>query len=96
MQSLEKASAGRIYFSFAGPAVGAIPIMVPQYGDSNSLEYGGVWWGGNLKGLLYSLTDAYGVGPFSNWDIGLMTYDLGCKSGNDCGSGLPFGCTLVE
>lgn len=37
----------------AGAAVGAIPTMVPQYGDSNVEGHGGVWWGGNLKGLLY-------------------------------------------
>jgi len=82
-------------FSFAGPAVGALPIMVPQYGDSNSLLGGGVWWGGNLKGLLYSTVAKYGEGVFAGWDIGLMTYDLGCKVGSDCGNGLPFGCSLV-
>jgi len=38
-------------------SVGGMPIMVPQYGDSNSLLYGGVWWGGNLKGMLYSLVE---------------------------------------
>jgi len=29
IDSLKKAAAGSLKFSFAGPAVGAIPIMVP-------------------------------------------------------------------
>lgn len=70
--------------------------MVPQYGDSNSVKNGGVWWGGNLKGILYSLVEKYGESALENWNIGLMTYDLGCRSGIDCGGGLPFGCSLVE
>lgn len=96
IKSLTTHAAGEIGFSFAGPAVGGMPIMVPQYGDSNSEKNGGVWWGGNLKGLLYSLVHKYGVETLSGWDVGLMTYDLGCKSGSDCGSGLPFECSLVE
>jgi len=60
------------------------------------LKNGGVWWGGNLKGLLYSLVWKYGEDILSDWDIGLMTYDLGCKEGSDCGNGLPFDCSLVD
>lgn len=90
--SLERAAAGRLGFSFAVPAVGAIPTMVPQYGDSKAKEHGGVWWGGNLKGMMYSLVQKYGEGILRNWDLGLMTYDLGKREGNDCGNGLEFGC----
>lgn len=57
MTSLQTHGAGKMKFSFAAPCVGGMPIMVPQYGDSASLKYGGVWWGGNLKGMLYSLVE---------------------------------------
>jgi len=73
-----------------------MPIMVPQYGDANSKKNGGVWWGGNLKGLLYSLVEQHGTDVLSNWDIGLMTYDFGCREGIDCGDALPFGCALKD
>lgn len=49
-----------------------------------------------MKGLLYSLVAKNGASALLNWDIGIMSYDLGCKSGMDCGTGLPFGCTLQE
>lgn len=55
VSSLKKHGDGKVAFSFAGPANGGIPNMTPQYGDANSLLYGGCWWGGNLKGMLYNL-----------------------------------------
>lgn len=83
-------------FSFAAPAVGAIPIMTPQYGDAMVLGNGGQWYGGNLKGIMYNMILAYGESVFNGWDLGLMTYDIGCLVNSDCGGQLPYGCTLSE
>jgi len=37
----------------------------------------------------------YGEDVLKGWDIGLMTYDLGCRFNIDCGGDVPFPCDLV-
>lgn len=91
-----KDTAPDMKFSIPATPVGAIPTMVPQYGDANVIEHGGQWWGGNLKGIMYSMVHKYGPDVLKGWDIGLMTYDLGCRFNIDCGGDVPFGCKLVE
>jgi len=91
-----KDTAPDMKFSIPAAPVGAIPTMVPQYGDANVIEHGGQWWGGNLKGIMYSMVHKYGPDVLKGWDIGLMTYDLGCRFNIDCGGDVPFGCKLVE
>jgi len=41
----------------ATPAVGAVPITSFVWGDSEPIQDndGGLWWGGDLKGLIYNL-----------------------------------------
>ncbi len=80
LNSLENnPNAKNLMFATAAPPVGARPIMSFVYSDS-SLDsvntYGGLWWGGNLKGLWYNLTylDKPVVDRIDS--LGLMTYDL--------------------
>jgi chitinase len=69
----------------AAAAVGAIPITSFVWGDTfpNVDSLGGLWWGGDLKGLFYNLfaKDAElngGTPVMMNKvdDLGIMTYDM--------------------
>ena len=79
--------------STAAPPVGAIPVMTPQNSDVFAVQHGGLWWGGNLKGLIYE-AEMSSPGILDNFDsINVMTYDLGAGS-KSCGSPLPYNCDL--
>jgi chitinase len=73
------AQAKALKFSIAAGPVAATPITSFVYGDntlSDVLTYGGVWWKGNLKGLLYSAA-SLNKAPIQKLDaIGVMTYDI--------------------
>ena len=60
--------ANNLKLSMAAPAVAGRPITGFVWGDNlpDIYDKGGVWWGGNLKGLLYHLM-MYDQGwPFEN------------------------------
>lgn len=71
-------------WSAAVSAAGGRPIKGFTYGDSkypsgSNLgidEVGGIWWGGNLKGIIYELTnkDPQIVNRFDSF--GIMSYDI--------------------
>lgn len=70
-------------FSTAAPAVGGTPILTPQSGSDKTETNGSVWWGGNLKGLIYNMAFATATadrpnGILDDFDtISVMSYDLG-------------------
>jgi len=88
-------AATHLLFATAAPPVGGRPITGFVYGDNAPDIYnkGGVWWGGNLKGLWYNLADKDKkiVDRFDS--IGLMTYDLCGDNAQMCA---PYGGAALD
>lgn len=77
-QVMDDPGAKYLKFSFSAPAEGARPITGFVTEDKYPEIYtkGGLWWKGNLKGLLYHLANKDEELMTRFESIGLMTYDL--------------------